>query len=164
MGRLKIKRVHYNGDKYTYSSPLLTDGVNIIEAGNGGGKSTFSALICYALGDYVHMFNFAKTEVHKEVKNDTNNFVLLEIEINHEPYLIKRYFGQKQNNMIIVQDKNGKEESLYLNRQHMPEGQSTYSDWLLQKLGIEVVDVWQGTSHFKVNFTDLFRLIHYDQG
>lgn len=164
MGRLKINRVHYNGDKYTYSSPKLTDGVNIIEAGNGGGKSTFSALICYALGDYVQMFNFSKTEVHKEVKNDTNNFVLLEIEINHEPYLIKRFFGQKYNNMIIVQDKNGKEESLYLNRQHMPEGQSTYSDWLLQKLGIEVVDVWQGTSHFKVNFTDLFRLIHYDQG
>ncbi|MBT2760458.1 AAA family ATPase [Paenibacillus sp. ISL-20] len=164
MGRLKINRVHYNGDKYTYSSPKLTDGVNIIEAGNGGGKSTFSALICYALGDHVQMFNFSKTEVHKEVKNDTNNFVLLEIEINHEPYLIKRFFGQKYNNMIIVQDKNGKEESLYLNRQHMPEGQSTYSDWLLQKLGIEVVDVWQGTSHFKVNFTDLFRLIHYDQG
>ncbi|ATF15799.1 hypothetical protein A616_28765 [Brevibacillus brevis X23] len=164
MGRLKITRVHYNGDKYTYSSPILTDGVNIIEAGNGGGKSTFSALICYALGDYVHMFNFSKTEVHKEVKNDTNNFALLEIEINYEPYMIKRYFGQKQNNMIIVQDKYGKEESLYLNRQHMPEGQSTFSDWLLQKLGIEVVDVWQGTSHFKVNFTDLFRLIHYDQG
>ncbi|BBI34947.1 ATP-binding protein [Cohnella abietis] len=164
MGRLKINRVHYNGDKYTYSSPRLTDGVNIIEAGNGGGKSTFSALICYALGDYVQMFNFSKTEVHFEIKNDTNNFVLLEIEINHEAYIIKRYFGQKTNNMIIVQDKNGKEESLYLNRQHMPEGQSTYSDWLLQKLDIEVVDVWQGTSHFKVNFTDLFRLIHYDQG
>lgn len=164
MGRLKINRVHYNGDKYSYSSPKLSDGVNIIEAGNGGGKSTFSALICYALGDYVQMFNFAKTEVHKEVRNDTNNFVLLELEINREPYLIKRYFGQKQNNMIIVQDRNGKEESLYLNRQHMPEGQSTYSDWLLQKLDIEVVDVWQGTSHFKVNFTDLFRLIHYDQG
>lgn len=164
MGRLKINRVHYNGDKYTYSSPKLTDGVNIIEAGNGGGKSTFSALICYALGDYVHMFNFSKTEVHKEIKNDTNNFVLLEIEINQESYLIKRYFGQKQNNMIIVQDKNGKEESLYLNRQHMPVGHSTYSDWLLQKLHIEVVDVWQGLSHFKVNFTDLFRLIHYDQG
>ncbi|WP_339207904.1 AAA family ATPase [Paenibacillus sp. FSL K6-3182] len=164
MGRLKIKRVHYNGDKYTYSSPLLTDGVNIIEAGNGGGKSTFSALICYALGDYVHMFNFSKTEVHKEIKNDTNNFVLLEMEISQETYWVKRYFGQKQNNMIIVRDKNGNEEALYLNRQHMPEGQSTYSDWLLQKLGIEVVDVWQGTSHFKVNFTDLFRLIHYDQG
>ncbi|MFM9331567.1 AAA family ATPase [Paenibacillus mesotrionivorans] len=163
MGRLKINRVHYNGDKYTYSSPPLTDGVNIIEAGNGGGKSTFSALICYALGDYVHMFNFSKEEVHFEVKNDTNNFVLLEIEFNYEPYLIKRYFGQKQNNMIIVQDKNGEEESFYLNRQHMPDGQSTYSDWLLQKLNIEVVDVWQGTSHFKVNFTDLFRLIHYDQ-
>jgi len=164
MGRLKINRVHYNGDKYTYSSPLLTDGVNIIEAGNGGGKSTFSALICYALGDYVHMFNFAKTEVHKEVKNDTNNFVLLEMEINQESYWVKRYFGKKQNNMIIVRDKSGNEEALYLNRQHMPEGQSTYSDWLLLKLGIEVVDVWQGASHFKVNFTDIFRLIHYDQG
>jgi hypothetical protein len=113
MGRLKIKRVHYNGDKYTYSSPLLTDGVNIIEAGNGGGKSTFSALICYALGDYVHMFNFSKTEVHKEIKNDTNNFVLLEMEISQEPYWVKRYFGQKQNNMIIVRDKNGNEE-LYI--------------------------------------------------
>lgn len=163
MGRLKINRVHYNGDKYTYSSPQLTDGVNIIEAGNRGGKSTFSALICYALGDYVLMFNFDKTEVHNEIKNDTNNFVLLEIEINHEPFWVKRFFGKKHNNMIIVRDKTGNEESLYLNRQHMPDNQSTFSDWLLLKLGIEVVDVWQGISHFKVNFTDLFRLIHYDQ-
>lgn len=163
MGRLKVTRVHYVGDKYTYSSPVLKDGINIIEAGNGGGKTTFSGLICFALGDYVQKFDYEKTEVHFEIKNDTNNFVLLEIEINEVPYKIKRYFGKNQN-VVIIQNTYGKEESFYLNRKGLPKGQITYSDWILDKIGIEVVDVWQGASSFKINFTDLFRLIHYDQG
>ncbi|KGE17224.1 hypothetical protein [Paenibacillus wynnii] len=163
MGRLKVTRVHYMGDKYTYSSLPLEDGINIIEAGNGGGKTTFSGLICFALGDYVQKFDFTKTEVHFEVKNDNNNFVLLEIEINDIPYKIKRYFGKNQN-VVLIQNQNGREDSFFLNRQGLPKGQITYSDWLLDKIGIEVVDVWQGATSFKINFTDLFRLIHYDQG
>ena len=39
----------------------------------------------------------------------------------------------------------------------------TFSDWMLDKLGITVVDLYQGSRTFKVNFTDLMRLIYHDQ-
>lgn len=39
----------------------------------------------------------------------------------------------------------------------------TFSDWILEKLGITVVELYQGYTTFKINFTDLMRLIYHDQ-
>ena len=63
MGRLAIRRVVYSGDKYSFESPYLNDGIVIMEGVNGHGKSTFMNLIYYGLGGRVQAFN----------KNDDND-------------------------------------------------------------------------------------------
>ena len=53
MGRLAIRRVVYSGDKYSFESPYLNDGIVIMEGVNGHGKSTFMNLFYYGL--QIHM-------------------------------------------------------------------------------------------------------------
>lgn len=57
MGRLAIRRVVYSGDKYSFESPYLNDGIVIMEGVNGHGKSTFMNLIYYGLGGRVQAFD-----------------------------------------------------------------------------------------------------------
>ncbi|MGE8019345.1 hypothetical protein ACQKOM_10555 [Peribacillus frigoritolerans] len=166
MGRLAIRQIIYKGDKYQYHSPNLADGLQIIEASNGTGKTTFSAFISFGLGMYVKQFDFKnKDENHNEIFNDTNNYVLLRIMINDYRYELTRYFNPKNNNVIFVKGLNdGYEKSLLVNRKALlKEDDMTFSDWLLYKLKIEVCDIYQGARKFKINFSDLFRLMHYDQ-
>ena len=106
MGRLAIRRVIYNGEKYSFESPYLNDGLIIMEGINGHGKSTFMNLIYYAL----RIKSF-----HKQFRNQSDD-----------------------NNIV-------------------------FSDWILEKLKVEVFDLVQGTKSFKLNFTDLMRLIYHDQ-
>jgi len=75
MGSLVIEQVIYNGDTYTYSSPIFKKGLQIIEAENGGGKTTFSSLICYGLGMYVKQFDFKKNEYHNEIQNELKSII-----------------------------------------------------------------------------------------
>jgi len=156
MGRLMIKQLEYQGDNYFYKSEEFHSGLNIIEGTNGGGKTTFSNLICYALGIYVEEFDKSKLKIHTVIVKDTNNFVVLHIEIDKASYKLKRFFNT---NTIYIEDTEGNidEYPIFRNENQI------FSDWLLNKLGFPVVEIYQGTKRGKINFSDLFRLIHYDQ-
>ncbi|MFF3025664.1 hypothetical protein ACFVRR_24090 [Gottfriedia sp. NPDC057948] len=157
MGRIKIEKLIYEGDQYYYESPEFKDGINIIEGENGSGKSTLSNLISFSLGNYVKEFDKRESKVHKEIVNDTNNFVLIKISISGEKYKIKRFF---ESNRIFIEDKENIQDFLI----YRPQSDvKVFSDWLLEKLDIPVVEFFQGTSQSKLNFSDLFRLIYYDQ-
>ncbi|WP_053217775.1 hypothetical protein [Virgibacillus senegalensis] len=157
MGRLKIIKLLYEGDNYYFESPKFDDGINIIEGENGSGKSTFSNLINFSLGNYVKEFDSRESKVHKEIVNDTNNYVMAVIGINKDIYKLKRFFND---NKIFVEE-NGEIQDYLIHRQQ--SAVRIFSDWLLDKLGIPIVEFYQGTAKSKLNFEDLFRLIYYDQ-
>lgn len=158
MGYLKIIKVIYWGKRYHFESPEFTSGLNIIEGKNGTGKTTFSNLICFALGIHVRQFDSNERSRHVEICNDEDNFVLLTVEISNHRYNFKRFFN---NNTIFIEDSNGKMVNLPINRAEIK--QTIFSDWLLSKLDIEVIEIFQGSRRFKINISDLFRLIHHDQ-
>ena len=76
MGRLAVRRVVYSGEKYSFESPYLNDGLVIMEGVNGHGKSTFMNLIYYGFGGRVQSFNKHDDNVsnkHNEICNDKNS-------------------------------------------------------------------------------------------
>lgn len=154
MGSLFIKHVKYIGDTWHYESPNFDVGINIIEGKNKSGKTTLINLISYCLGNYVDAFE-SNTNFHEEIVKDTNNFVELKIMINKEIRTLKRYI--KKNYILII------EEELVLPVYRSKENKYIFSDWILDKLNIDVVEIYQGKYQGKINFSDLFRLIHYDQ-
>ena len=161
MGML-IKKVVYNGDKYYFESPQLQDGIVILEGDNQHGKSTFMDLIYFGLGGKVSGFNKTDKdakEKHKEIYNDSNNYVELLVEINGEEFEFTRPFIE---NKIYILNKNGEvtETNVYRNA---GDENILFSDWILGKLGIEVFDIVQGIRKFKIGFSDLMRLIYHDQ-
>ena len=56
MGNMMIKKVIYSGDRYSFESPEMDYGVNIVVGDNGSGKSTFSYFIEYVLGGNIKPF------------------------------------------------------------------------------------------------------------
>ncbi|MEN2259087.1 ATP-binding protein [Paraclostridium benzoelyticum] len=162
MGCLAIRKVIYQGDNYTFESPYLDDGIVIIEGDNEHGKSTFMDLIYYGLGGKVtEFYQDDKTDdsKHTEIYNDKNNFVELHIEIDGKKYELIRAFNK---NIIYIIDSNENviESNIYrvTNMDNI-----IFSDWILDKLGIEVFDIVQGTKQFKLGFNDLMRLVYHDQ-
>lgn len=163
MGRLAIRRVIYNGEKYSFESPYLNDGLIIMEGINGHGKSTFMNLIYYALGGRVQAFNKRDNDVdnkHNEIYKDKNNYIELLIEICGEEYELTRYIGDS---LIFVVGKDEKVIETCVSRNQSDDNTIVFSDWILEKLKVEVFDLVQGTKSFKLNFTDLMRLIYHDQ-
>ena len=163
MGRLAIRRVVYSGDKYSFESPYLNDGIVIMEGVNGHGKSTFMNLIYYGLGGRIQAFNKNDdndSKKHNEIFYDTNNYVELLIEINDEKYELTRYIGD---NLIFVVGEDEKVRETCVLRNQSNEHTMVFSDWILGKLNINVFDIVQGTRSFKLNFTDLLRLVYHDQ-
>jgi DNA repair exonuclease SbcCD ATPase subunit len=160
MGRLAIRKVVYKGDNYHFESPNLGDGLNIVVGSNGNGKTTFMNLIYYALGGSVPEFNKSNENEnkHKEIFYDENNYVRLVIQINDSNYILTRYFAE---NYIFITDIDGNENETFRVNRH--EGCEIFSDWLLNKLGINVFEIYQGTKKWKINFMDLMRLFYYDQ-
>lgn len=166
MGFLSIRKVEYIGDKYTYESPTFGDGVSFIAAENGGGKSTFFNLIYYGLGGRVEEFVPDSKVRHTEILDDTNNLVRLVIGIDDELFTLSRRFGD--NNITVIKataEVDGVQVELQaatypLSRR---EDAKTFSDWLLEKLNIPVVDIFQGGKQFKLNFPDLIRLVYHNQ-
>jgi len=169
MGQLSIHRVHYEGKSYQYSSPELDKfKINIIEAPNGSGKSTFFDLIYYGLGGKVNHFSKSEAVFHKEIANDSSNFVELEIAINKEKYKIIRRISE--NLITILSDdeiiKQGKAVGNFLclniNRSKLDD--YVFSDWILEKLDIPSIEIFHAGKNFKVGFNDLSRLIYHNQG
>jgi hypothetical protein len=159
MGNLIIRKVTYSGDNYSFESPELQDGINIIEGDNGSGKSTFSYFIAYGLGDNVKPFDQDnKTNRYDEITKDTNNYVTLDIEINSEKYKLKRFIGL--NDIFVSDGENVEKYPIYRHKEHAP---NIFSDWLLGKLEITQFEVNLGTIQWTFNFMDLFRLLYYDQ-
>lgn len=166
MGRLKINAVSYSGDRYEFTSPRFPDGLSIIEGPNGTGKTTFFNLIYFGLGGKVEEFDRTSRHAHREITGDTSNFVRLDISINGVPYIVSRRIGDNSIAVGSVVDLLENDESTMENlvlpvfRQG---GERTFSDWILESLGIAVVDIFQGGRRFKLNFTDLARLIYHNQ-
>lgn len=163
MGRLAVRRVVYSGKNYSFESPYLNDGIVIMEGVNGHGKSTFMNLIYYGLGGRVPAFNKSDEDSnskHNEIYNDENNYVELEIEIDLKRYELTRYIG---NNSVFIVGENEEVIETCVFRNQSDEDTMVFSDWILSKLHIEVFDIVQGTKSFKLNFSDLMRLIYHDQ-
>jgi len=164
MGSLALSKIIYKGDNYYYSSKDLKKGVQIVEADNGAGKTTFSSLISYGIGMYVRQFDFRnEKDNHREIYSDTNNYVLLKVLINKKQFEFTRYFNPANSNVIFVKGDNFEESYPIYRNSVKNEDDWIFSDWILYKLGIEVCEIFQGIRKFKINFSDLFRLIHYDQ-
>lgn len=157
MNSLLIKQVKYIGTDYIYESPILTTGLNILEGENGSGKTTFSSLIYFGFGGNVKWFKEDKKNDHQQIINDKSNYAEISIQINDINYSLTRYFYSTE--IHIIGD--SKVISLPINRSKKKK--TTFSDWLLEKLNIKVVDIYQGSEYYKINFYDLIRLVYYDQ-
>lgn len=159
MGSLIVKKVTYSGDNYNYTSPELDKGINIILGDNGSGKSTFSYFIEYGLGGKIKPFmNDDADARYSLILEDTNNYVQIDILIDQIPYSLKRFINAQD----IFIEHNEVVNSLPLDRDKRT-APYIFSDWLLEKLGIPVFELYIGASHWYFNFNDLFRLLNYDQ-
>lgn len=166
MGFLSIRKVEYIGDQYTFESPTFGDGVSFIAAENGGGKSTFFNLIYYGLGGKVDEFDPESKVRHTEILQDTNNLVRLVIGIDEELFTLNRRLGD--NNVTVIKatpEVDGVQAEVQAATYPIfrRDDATTFSDWLLEKLNIPVVDIFQGGKQFKLNFTDLVRLVYHNQ-
>ena len=56
MGSLVIKKIEYSGDKYYFTSPEFSTGINVIKGDNGSGKTTLSFFIEFGFGGYIKVF------------------------------------------------------------------------------------------------------------
>jgi hypothetical protein len=157
MGSLIVKKVRYFGDTYFYESPELHPGINIVLGDNGSGKSTFSYFIEYALGGKIKPFTDDDDEGrYLLILNDTNNYVHIDLTINGNAYSLKRFINGSD---IFIDEPTGTQ------RYPLDRKSATFifSDWLLEKLGIPLFELYLGGSHWYFNFNDLFRLLNYDQ-
>ena len=158
-----IKEIKYEGDKYYYFNNNFNNGLNIILGENGNGKSTFTYLIIYALGGKVPYFEQNSKEPISVIIDDTNNYIEMTLMINDDVYVLNRKIG---NNYISIYDKSKEEYiSLSLNRNgyfYEKEG-IVFSDWVFNKVGINLIEINQNSTTHRVNFDDLMRLMYYDQ-
>ncbi len=157
MARLSIRRVTYQGERWRFESPWLGDGLQILVGANGAGKTTFSNMIYYCLGGRVTSFEQNDKASHREVVSDSNNYVQLLVEIDSVEFTLKRYFDS---NDIGIQLANGDVEVYPVTRS---KDTRVFSDWMLERLGIEPVTLYYGAYVGKINITDLFRLVYHDQ-
>jgi len=166
MGFLSIRKVEYLGDNYYFESPTMDSNISIIEGPNGTGKSTFFNLIYYGLGGRVEEFDPTSREFHKEITEDTNNLVRLVIGVDGVLYTLSRKI--RDNHITVIKSSTEADGVIEQDDAHTyplvrREGVKTFSDWLLECLYIPVVDIFQGARQFKLNFTDLARLIYHNQ-
>ena len=158
MARLAIRQLRYDGDKYEFSSPIFPDGIIVLEGENGTGKSTFSNLIYFCLGGTVAAFKRDGRSKHTEVTSDSNNFVELTIQIATDTFKIKRLIGT--NDVAVFSEK---ETIGVFPVFRSKDNKYIFSDWLLETLGIDGFTLHFSRHKGKINFTDLLRLIYYDQ-
>ncbi len=177
MGYLRIKKVVYSGQKYFFESEIFEKNIVLIEGDNGTGKSTLCNLIYFGLGGRVNEFRPDSDKKHKEITSDSDNFVELYVSINSDNFL-RRYLSENDitvtpfvEKVVEGRDKNSIQYSAQEKAEktkvyaifRREEEPFTFSDWILGKLGITVVELYQGYATFKVNFADLMRLVYHDQ-
>lgn len=163
MGRIEIKELKYIGDKYYYKNDRFKNGLNILVGDNGNGKSTFTYLLVYGLGLNVSWFSETTKQPLKEILSDTNNYVELKLEINKELYTIKRKIKENIISVCSEKDKEIKSFSIGRNGYFFEKEQKNFSDWIFEKLKINLVEITQYNSTYRINFDDLMRYIYYDQ-
>jgi hypothetical protein len=166
MGFLSIRKVEYLGDHYYFESPIMDSNISIIEGPNGTGKSTFFNLIYYGLGGRVEEFDPTSREVHKEIAEDSNNLVRLVVTVDGVLFTLNRKIGDQHITVIkspAVADGVTEQVDACTYPLVRRENVTTFSDWLLERLSIPVVDIFQGARQFKLNFTDLARLFYHNQ-
>lgn len=167
MGSIIINQVNYFGDNYKYTSPKFNKSVSIIEGPNGSGKSTLFNLIYFAFGGKVDEFIKGNEEEHKEIVNDTSNLVEIDVFLSGERFRLIRNF--KENKIKILS-----ETALLINGEEYPKAASLpinrhnsetfiFSDWLLDKLDIPVMELFSAGKTFKLGFYDLARLFYHSQ-
>jgi len=164
MGKLRINQVTYSGDKYYYISPKINEGLNLFVGDNGSGKTTLTLFIDFALGGNVDVFRDNKTKrkqssikyEYREVLDDANNFVELDLDINSKNFKLKRFI---RDNEIFIDD-----GEFVFSRKIFRKGKDeTFSDWLLKSIDIEPFELNMGTYSWTFDFHSLYRLINYDQ-
>lgn len=163
MGRLKIKVVKYEGKNYCYYNDKFKDGINILLGDNGNGKSTFTYLILYALGIKVEYFEKNSNEVIKEIFNDSDKYVELTIQINGYDYVVNRKIPSPFISVLDIVNNKYSTYNIARNGIIYEKKNQTFSDWILEKLNIDIVEINQYSSFHKINFDDIFRLMYYDQ-
>ena len=182
MGLMRVNKLVYEGNKYYFESKEFGENIILIEGDNGTGKSTFCNLIYFALGGEVPIFRRNNDKRHDEITSDSDNYVDLYVSINDDRYLLRRYFGDNEVTVIpykrviekiysedkktLLEEKvrfslsEDKTEIFSVNRS---KDVCVFSDWILGKLEISVVELFHGYNTFKINISDLMRLIYHDQ-
>lgn len=163
MGRIEVKELRYIGDKYYYKNDKFKNGLNILVGDNGNGKSTFTYLLVYGLGLNVSWFSETTKQPLKEILSDTNNYVELKLEINKELYILKRKIKENIISVYSEKDKEIKSFSIGRNGYFFEKEQKNFSDWMFEKLKINLVEITQYDSTYRINFDDLMRYMYYDQ-
>lgn len=173
MGSLRINSVLYEGRDYYYRSPWFDKDIVIIEGQNGNGKSTLCKLIYHGLGGSVDEFKKTSKEQHQEIVRDKDNYVELNISIASAGFLVRRLINDKEITLTpyYVELNEDDEEEIILGVDEsrvLPINRSenkpyTFSDWILEKLSISVIELSYGAANFKIRFNDLFRLMYHDQ-
>lgn len=182
MGLMRVNKVLYEGNKYRFESQEFDKNIIVVEGDNGTGKSTFCNLIYFALGGEVPIFRRNNDKRHDEITTDTDNYVDLYVSINGGNYLLRRYFGDNDITVIpyerVVEEiysEDGKKLLRKAVKYNLSEDKTEiypvnrgkdgyiFSDWILGELGISVVELFHGYNTFKINISDLMRLIYHDQ-
>lgn len=163
MGNIKIRKLEYKGDNFYYKNDKFKNGLNIVVGDNGNGKSTFTYLLVYALGAKVQWFNDTTKEPLVEILEDTNNYVELEIKINGKDYTFKREIGENFISIYSHADDEIKIYNIARNGYYYQKEGRTFSDWIFEKLNINLVEITQYESAHRINFEDIMRYIYYDQ-
>jgi len=157
---LKINGVTYAWKNYSYKSKVFRKWLNIIEGTNWVWKSTLSDLIYYGLWWDVKHFIPGNRSAHREISNDENNQVELEISINSIDYKLRRSFSDSNKWTIIVSEQD--ELNIFSINRSKTETY-IFSDWILEKLWLKQVEVTSWGSTWLLWFNDLLRLIYWDQ-
>ncbi|WP_217352990.1 hypothetical protein [Vreelandella aquamarina] len=139
-------------------------------------------MIYFAFGGEVPIFRRDNDKRHDEITSDSDNYVDLYISINNESYLLRRYFGDNEITVIpyervvekvysedkktLLEEKVGfvlLEDKVEIYSVNRSKDAYVFSDWILGKLKISVVELFHGYNTFKINISDLMRLIYHDQ-